>query len=91
MHTSKVLIIAECLKNFESWRVAVLKFCDDLIPANIVSLQKHMLTDEVFVLISGTCALYSAGIGEIPGAIEKNPWKNAKTTMSKMEAGIPIP
>lgn len=64
--------------DFESWRVAVLKFCDDLIPANIVSLQKHMLTDEVFVLINGTCNLYSAGTAEIPGVIEKTPMEKHK-------------
>lgn len=64
--------------DFESWRVAVLKFCDDLIPENIENMQKHMETDEVFVLVSGTCNLYSAGTGEVPGIIEKVPMEKHK-------------
>lgn len=64
--------------DFESWRVAVLKFCDDLIPENIENMQKHMLTDEVFVLINGSCNLYSAGTGEYPGRIEKIPMEKHK-------------
>jgi hypothetical protein len=64
--------------DFESWRVAVLKFCDDLIPENIENMQKHMETDEVFVLVSGTCNLYSAGTGEVPGTIEKVPMEKHK-------------
>ncbi|MGB4587787.1 MAG: hypothetical protein WBI17_00965 [Clostridiaceae bacterium] len=61
----------QAIIDFETWRVAVLKYCDDLIAENIVNFQRHMLTDEVFVLINGTCNLYSARTGEIPGHIEQ--------------------
>jgi len=64
--------------DFESWRVAVLKYCDDLNPEGLVNMQKHMLTDEVFVLINGTCNLYSAGTGYVPGVIEKVPMEKHK-------------
>ena len=39
------------LVDYEAWRVAVLKFCDDLKPENIKTMQKHMETDEVLSLI----------------------------------------
>ena len=46
------------LIKYESWRVAVLKYCDELLPQNINKFQKHNETDEVFVLLSGKCVLY---------------------------------
>lgn len=49
------------LVNYGGWRVAVLRFCDDLRPEAIVTMQKHDLTDEVFVLLQGQCILYEAG------------------------------
>ena len=39
------------LVDYESWRVAVLKFCDDLLIENVKTMQKHLYTDEVFVLV----------------------------------------
>ena len=41
------------LVDYESWRVAVLKFCDDLLIENVKTMQKHLYTDEVFVLVQG--------------------------------------
>ncbi|MCI0473347.1 MAG: hypothetical protein L0Y76_07180 [Ignavibacteria bacterium] len=46
------------LVDFESWRVAVLNFSDDLLPENIKAMQRHNETDEVFVLLSGRCILF---------------------------------
>jgi hypothetical protein len=63
------------LVDFESWRVAVLRPCEDLLPENLNHLQKHLCTDEVFVLIKGKCTLYTAGSSEIPGAIVKTEMK----------------
>ncbi len=59
------------LVDYEAWRVAVLKFCDDLKLENIKTMQKHMETDEVFVLLHGNCTLYLGGNGKVPGDIEK--------------------
>lgn len=59
------------LVDFEEWRVAVLKFCDDLLIENISSMQKHLLTDEVFVLLKGECTLFLAGDGECTGELQK--------------------
>ena len=57
------------LVDFETWRVAILKFCDDLRVENLKTMQRHMETDEVFVLLNGTCTLVSGGNGEKPGEI----------------------
>ena len=59
------------LVDFMDWRVAVLKFCEDLLIENIFHLQKHLLTDEVFVLIKGKCTLFLAGDGEKIGDLKK--------------------
>jgi len=68
----------QAIIDFESWRVAVLKYYYDLIAENIVNFQRHLLTDEVFVLINGSCNLYSAGTGETPGVIEQAPMEKHK-------------
>ena len=49
------------LVDFETWRVAVLNFADDLRAENITRMQRHNETDEVFVLLKGRCLLF---IGE---------------------------
>lgn len=46
------------LVDFESWRVAVLNFADDLRVENIARVQRHNETDEVFVLLKGRCILF---------------------------------
>lgn len=57
------------LVHFKSWRVAVLRYCDELLPQNIKKLQRHNETDEIFVLLAGSCTLFLADgadtIGEI--------------------------
>lgn len=62
------------LIQFESWRVAVLN--DD--PSkyrreNTVDLERHLETDEVFILLSGQCSLYIGGAGDKPENIELLP------------------
>ena len=46
------------LVDYGAWRVALLRFADDMLPRNIVHLQRHDETDEVFVLLQGRCILY---------------------------------
>ncbi|MGN0368251.1 MAG: hypothetical protein ACI4EK_05655 [Wujia sp.] len=58
------------LVDYETWRVAVLRFCDDLLIENVKTMQKHLYTDEVFVLLEGSCTLFLAGEGDTPGTIE---------------------
>lgn len=59
----------EPIVDYKTWRVAVLKYCPNTRPENIHTMQKHEQTDEVFVLLSGNCILYSAGNGDVPGEV----------------------
>ncbi len=51
------------LIDFGAWRVAVLRFHPELLLHNIVEMQRHDETDEVFVLLAGRCILF-LGEGE---------------------------
>ena len=55
------------LKDYGAWRVAVLRHCVNTDMENIRWMQKHMETDEVFILTEGNCTLVLAGNGELPG------------------------
>lgn len=44
--------------DYGAWRVAYLRYHDELLPENITSMQKHDETDEVFVLMAGRCILF---------------------------------
>ncbi len=46
------------LVDYGAWRVAVLRFAEDMLPQNIAYFQRHEETDEVFVLLRGRCILY---------------------------------
>ena len=56
------------LTDFGAWRVAYLRFIDELIPENIHRLERHLETDEVFVLLEGQAVLF---LGEGEKEIEK--------------------
>ena len=56
------------LVDFESWRVAILNFSEDLLPENLTRMQRHNETDEVFVLLSGRCILF---VGEGTETVER--------------------
>jgi hypothetical protein len=48
---------------FGSWRVAMLRYLDELQPDRINSMERHMETDEVFVLLCGRGTLILGGNG----------------------------
>jgi hypothetical protein len=48
---------------FDSWRVAMLRYIDELQADRIVSMERHMETDEVFVLLRGNGTLILGGNG----------------------------
>jgi hypothetical protein len=48
---------------FGDWRVAVLNYTDDVHPDNNKTMERHMETDEVFVLTRGRGILLSGGNG----------------------------
>jgi hypothetical protein len=49
------------LIDYGTWRVAILRYIDELLPENNSKMQRHDETDEVFVLLEGHCILF---IGE---------------------------
>lgn len=50
--------------DYESWRVAILRYCEELEVQNLKTMQKHDESDEVFVLLEGNCTLFTGGKGD---------------------------
>ena len=50
--------------DFEAWRVAILRYCEELEVQNLTTMQKHNETDEVFILLEGNCTLFTGGKGD---------------------------
>lgn len=50
------------LVDFETWRVAVLRYIDELLPEKIENVECHLETDEVFILVEGKCILFLADV-----------------------------
>lgn len=46
------------LFHFQSWRIAILNYIEELEPQNIHRFQAHSLTDESFVLLEGACTIF---------------------------------
>ena len=44
--------------DYGAWRVAILRFVDELLPHRLDKMQRHDKTDEVFVLLAGRCILF---------------------------------
>jgi hypothetical protein len=51
------------LIDYADWRVAILRYIDELLPDRLDKMQRHDETDEVFVLLAGRCLLF-LGAGE---------------------------
>jgi len=58
------------LVSFGTWRVAALRFLDELKPENLKTMERHHETDEVFVLVKGVGMLLLGGNLEKPGNIQ---------------------
>lgn len=56
--------------DYKAWRVAELRYCEELELQNLRTMQKHEETDEVFVLLQGNCMLFTGGKGEVIGDID---------------------
>jgi len=54
------------LIDYDKWRVAILRYSDELLPGRIITMQRHNETDEVFVLLEGRCILF---LGEVDDTI----------------------
>lgn len=58
------------LVSYDQWRVAVLRFLDELLPENMVTMERHLETDEVFILVRGRGMLLLGGNSQIPDEIQ---------------------
>lgn len=56
--------------DYGAWRVAILRYCEELEVQNLTTMQKHNETDEVFVLLEGSCTLFTGGKGDSIQAID---------------------
>ena len=59
------------LTSFESWRVAMINYGNRVEKENLYRMERHMLTDEVFVLLEGEATLI-VGDNEDLYPMEKN-------------------
>ena len=59
----------QALVDYGSWRVAILRFQEGLLPEHQSSMERHMETDEVFVLTRGQGALILGGNGREAGPL----------------------
>ena len=71
------------LIDFGSWRVAILRWIDSMQPEKITYMERHTLTDEVFVLLSGKAILVVGGnsaqvSGVFPQELESGRFYNVK-------------
>jgi len=60
--------------DFQTWRVAMLNYIDELEPDQIDNFQCHNETDEVFVLLSGKCILFCAEVDQKNNIIDIIGW-----------------
>jgi ureidoglycolate hydrolase len=49
------------LIDFGNWRVAILRWIDSILPEKIDYMERHILTEEVFVLLDGQAVLFLGG------------------------------
>ena len=49
------------LVSYGSWRVAALRYMDEIAPDRIDSMERHIATDEVFILVAGKGMLILGG------------------------------
>lgn len=77
----------KALVYFESWRVAFLNYDEKFMRENTIYLERHDLTDEVFILLSGTCSLFIGnGDSDSPGQIKLLPLETQK--MYNVKKGV---
>lgn len=72
--------------DYQTWRVAILNYIDELEVPNIEKMQKHLLSDEVFVLLKGDFTLFTAGNGDEIGEIKATRLEPYK--MYNVKAGV---
>lgn len=55
---------------FQDWMIAVLNYGDVVKKASMDKLERHLNTDEIFVLLKGEAYLIIGGTGDVPSDIK---------------------
>jgi ureidoglycolate hydrolase len=63
---------------FNEWRVATLCYCEDIFPPAIGYVERHMETDEVFILLHGRATLLNGGKETAVSQLEAEPMETLK-------------
>jgi hypothetical protein len=71
---------------FGAWRVAVLRWIEEILPEHLTYMERHTQTDEVFVLLQGRATLFLGGTGEKVQAIRTQQMEQGKLYNVKQNA-----
>ncbi|MCG7587970.1 hypothetical protein [Photobacterium sp. OFAV2-7] len=74
--------------DFQSWRVAMLNYIDELEVEKIDNFQCHNETDEVFVLLSGRCILFCAELDKENNIIDIASWDMEPNKAYNIKRGV---
>ncbi|WP_372882634.1 hypothetical protein [Psychromonas sp.] len=74
--------------DFQTWRVAMLNYIDELEPDQIDNFQCHQETDEVFVLLSGKCILFCAQVDDNNNILAINSWDMESNKTYNIKRGV---
>lgn len=74
--------------DFQTWRVAMLNYIDELEPDNIDNFQCHNETDEVFVLLNGKCILFCAEVDSNNNIIDIVSWDMELNKTYNIKRGV---
>ncbi len=74
------------LVEYKQWVAACLNDTPMYTPEGITYMEKHNLTDEVFILLKGKCTLFEAGNGDDLGEIHAVPLEPFK--FYNVKAGV---
>jgi hypothetical protein len=74
--------------DFQTWRVAMLNYIDELEPDKIDNLQCHNETDEVFVLLKGHCILFCAEVDQNNNIIDIASWNMELNKTYNIKRGV---
>jgi len=74
--------------DFQTWRVAMLNYIDELEADKIDNFQCHNETDEVFVLLSGKCILFCAEVDDSCNITDIVSWDMQPNKIYNIKRGI---
>lgn len=74
--------------DFQTWRVAMLNYIDELEPEQIDNFQCHNETDEVFVLLSGKCILFCAEVDPQNNITDISSWDMETNKTYNIKRGV---